>query len=416
MANKDIINTLLSKLKTDVHLGEEDLRFPLNRDFDLMSANSCFEVISNYCVGARFRLFCGALEHIKGCTEEDNPLLAALKQSVILHQSRLRQLLLERLPQHVPIADNVIIVSEERSKLLRCLRDVFFAAKMSNGAMFLSSDVNFDLTLLGIASRRELAGVYEDYEELINYSAVEVLEVLMVHFKDEIETLKIQLYMGLLDKVLAEYGHKVQFKGNFIETIVLESFRKSLVAKQKLEDLPCLNEVDLGIWKSVCLPPFIGENVVSSSEIEDLPGYLGAVDNHGTLVSPDLLCRPDGILMLNPDRAIVIGCAVYRGSVPKQKSVDQLKSTSMRDCYLTKEGKNSRKTKRDRWEEEGLHNTKAIRVCVNFPKPSMDLTNEPYKQLSEEAKDKGDIIVNIDARTASKLMGVLDRDLVSFWR
>ena len=85
---------------------------------------------------------------------------------------------------------------------------------MSNGAMFLSSDVNFDLTLLGIASRRERAGVYENYEEL-NYSvterfAVEVLEVLMVHFKDEIETLKIQFYMGLLDKVLVEYGHKVQ--------------------------------------------------------------------------------------------------------------------------------------------------------------------------------------------------------------
>ena len=107
----------------------------------------------------------------------------------------------------------------------------------------------------------------------------------------------------------------------------------------------------------------------------------------------------------------------------------------MRDCYLTKEGKNnrntkrgrleeeglhntkegknSRNTKRGRWEEEGLHNTKAIRVCVNFPKPSMHLTNEPYKQLSEEAKDKGDIIVNIDAGTASKLMGVLDKDLVS---
>ena len=112
LANKEVINTLLSKLKTDVHLDEQDLSFPLNHDFDLKSANSCIEVISNYCVGARFRLFCGALEHIKGCTEEDNPLLAALKQSVILHQSRLRQLLLERLPQHVPIADNVIIVSE----------------------------------------------------------------------------------------------------------------------------------------------------------------------------------------------------------------------------------------------------------------------------------------------------------------
>ena len=266
LATKEIMNTLLSKLETDVHLGEDTLMLPLSRDFTCKNASSCVEIMSNYCVGARFRLFCGAFEQIKHFVHFDNPLFEALKRSVELHQDRLKELLLERLPENISVADDDTVVSEERSRLLRCLRDVFLASKMSNGAIFLSDYVKFDLTLLGVASRREFSGDYdENHKASINYSvterfALEVLGELLVIYEGEIDSLKIQFYMGLLDKVLVEYGHKVQFKGNLIETIVLESFRKSLVAKQKLEDLPCLSEVDLGVWKSVCLPPFIGEN------------------------------------------------------------------------------------------------------------------------------------------------------------
>ena len=67
--------------------------------------------------------------------------------------------------------------------------------------------------------------------------------------------------------------------------------------------------------------PFKAERVEKMEDIEELANSVGV------MYSPDEKCRPDGILMLGNNRAIVVGVAVYSDKVSNAKIYSQLKST-----------------------------------------------------------------------------------------
>ena len=62
------------------------------------------------------------------------------------------------------------------------------------------------------------------------------------------------------------------------------------------------------------------------------------------MYSPENVCRPDGIVMLNqpedkPRLALTVGSAVYYGKVPSEKVTSQLLSMDLAKSYYKADGK-----------------------------------------------------------------------------
>ena len=115
------------------------------------------------------------------------------------------------------------------------------------------------------------------------------------------------------------------------------------------------------------------ESVVRIDELEggqeNLIGILTSADAPKMVISPDSFCRPDGILMLDRDHAILIGSAMYSKQVCRKKTVSQFQSTDLSRAYLAQSGRSyeAAEGKREAWCNAGFHLTKSIRVHFSLP-------------------------------------------------
>ena len=414
------------------------------------------DLLEMYVVGGRYRLLCGILESVAQARATSRAafgsaelLNQAVGECVERHMKGLHDMFKVRLdpksPPSVYLGDPMLV----------CLHQIYVAVTIFGGAHFVrreerpsASEINLVALGVAVSGRRTFRDPNAaDPQYITEYDVRErfVLDTIRLFFADQevqntATAASFKQSVDMLGDVLRRFGPTAQFRGNVVERALLE--RLAALGASGLyatvADLPFFpSDAPADSWRTV---PFRATPVLqTSADHDDVPAFLASPQAMGVVFSPDAQCRPDGVLMLPPGtdgkrRAIVVGSAVYSGSVTKSKDVSQFSSTDLSRAYLSAEGRQypGAKARREAWCKEGLHRTVAFRIHVSLPTAEgTPLKRQTYaretdvegsgapkrmpatsRQMavasaagSSVEDEEEDVIVNLDKTNVYKLLG-----------
>jgi hypothetical protein len=440
------------------------------------------ELIRFYLVNSRFRLLFGAIERIPSFLREnarERPieiLKKAILKSINDHRTRILELINERMDPKEVESQAVI------ERRLEYLTQIYFGTKLTNGKITFPHEINennavLDLTTLGVAGA--IIDTGESASEIVSYRvtervALEAIEKLFLGGR-----IPDKRFSGLLEdlhSVLASYP-KTTMHGNILEKIFLHKLIDTSHKKVMVSDLPIMSVAKTfqdtkeggiatrGVVAGTTIPPktlqpatkaefkpwtnilFVakmiwdGSNIemsttssTSSSTQDNLKeiNFLSSEASVGKFLMPEIICRPDGILMLQPKDgfrfAIFLGSKVYSDTVPTKKAISQFRSTDPSRCYLQKDSDTIiNDERREAWTNANLHLTRAVRINITLPKTTHNAyegcyefagclgklvkekikVNEKFvvKEEFEMCEKEQDLIVNLDMTNIHLLIG-----------
>ena len=416
------ISMLLDRLNL-VELSKiEYEKLPINQTLqeEIPIADEVKSLLNAYVVDSRGRMLAGIVERIPTIYIEQvlasgalifcNALLKCTKD----HGNNLLEMLVKRIG---PKSKNKI---EHISQSIDFLQRAHIAASLTNGDMGLSHfplDTEGDLVELGVAIVRSSPSV----EDVPTFKITEkfVLETLERFFAEP--DIKLQVSKELFDKnvkllknLVEKFGNKFQGKGNVLEYLLLDRLCFFGKGRKKLKDLSFIENYPDG-WGDLIFKP---TQIWEPTKNETTPSFLAQPKATDFVCSPEDVCRPDGIVMLDTrsgqKKAITFACAVYSNVVPTWKCLDQLFSSDFSRAYLTVDFKEYKQTmaRLKEWREANLHETKSICLIVSLPGRQLEESGVKSAERVNMMKEDGsfsnicnNLYIHFDKTNIYKLLG-----------
>lgn len=135
---------------------------------------------------------------------------------------------------------------------------------------------------------------------------------------------------------------------------------------------------------------------------ETTASFLASDASRGIIYSPETVARPDGVLMLDRQHAVVLGITIWSDTVPSEKVRSQIRSTDLSKAFFTADGLGVNEncaSQRTEWESQRLHEIQAVRIHVALP---FFTTDAP---AGEPIRSSNDLGVHLDRTNCHLLFG-----------